>query len=86
MLFVLSFVFSFLGLLLSLLVLLLRMQSQQVTPAIEISLQYNANALGVKTVLGEVAVIGLVVNPHGEVAVGIDKILKVKVAVPSASS
>ena len=56
------------------------MQSQQVTPAIEVSLQYNAKALGVKTVLGEVAVIGLVVNPHGEVAIWINKILKVKVA------
>lgn len=45
-------------------------ECEELTKAAKVFLQYKTNALGVERVAREIAVVGLVVDMHAEVAIG----------------
>ena len=59
---------------------LLLLPPKQCSKGVEVVFQDETETLGVERVLGEIAVVGLVINPHGKVAVREEEIAKVEVA------
>lgn len=53
---------------------------EEVAETVEVFLHDDAEALGVEGRLGEVTVVGLVVDLQGKVAVGVEEVLQVEVA------
>ena len=53
---------------------------KEVAEAVEVLFHDEADALGVERRSGEVAVVGLVVNLQGQVAIGVEEVLDVEVA------
>ena len=60
--------------------LLARLRGEEVAEAVEVLLHDDAEALGVERRLGEVTIVGLVIDLQGEVAVGVEVVLHVKIA------
>lgn len=59
---------------------LLPLYPEQIPNTVEVLLQDNANALGRETVASEITVVGLIVDPHSEVAVGLEEIAQIEIA------
>ena len=59
---------------------LLFLDSEEVAPAVEILFHDQTETLRVEAVSGEIAVVGLVVHAHGEIAVREDEITEIEVA------
>ena len=60
--------------------LLSLLRGEEVAEAVEVFLHDDAEALGVERRLGEVTVVGLIIDLEGEVAVGVEEVLHVEVA------